>query len=85
MRQQPMSYFEWMQRFGTQQACLEEIAHHRWPDGFICPRGGHDHLYWLTRAALRQCARCHHQVSVTAGTVFHRTHVPLAKWFAAIY
>lgn len=85
MQQAPMSYFEWMEHFGTQQACLEEIARHRWPEGFLCPRCGHDEAYLLTRGALRQCARCRHQVSVTAGTVFHRTHVPLPKWFAAIH
>lgn len=85
MQQPAMSYFDWTQQFSTQEACLTEIARHRWPQGFICPRCGHDHAFVLTRGYKRQCARCRYQVSVTAGTVFHRTHVPLPKWFAAIY
>lgn len=80
-----MNYLAWMGRYGTQRACLEEIARHRWPNGFICPRCGHDHGFVLSRQQKRQCASCRYQVSVTAGTVFHHTHVPLPKWFAAIY
>lgn len=85
MQQPVMSYLEWTQRFATQQACLDEIVRHRWPQGFLCPRCGHDHAFVLKREHKRQCARCRYQVSVTAGTVFHRTHLPLPKWFAAIY
>lgn len=31
------------------------------------------------------CAACGRQTSVTAGTIFHRTRMPLATWFAAIW
>lgn len=85
MQQPTISYLDWMQLFSTQAACLAEIARHRWPQGFICPRCGHDHAFVLTRGHLHQCARCRHPVSVSAGTVFHRTHVPLPKGFAALY
>lgn len=85
MQQSEMSYLEWTQRFATQDACLTEIAQHRWPHGFVCPRCGHDQGYVLRRAQKRQCGRCRYQLSITAGTVFHHTHVPLPKWFAAIY
>lgn len=34
---------------------------------------------------LFQCHRCHHQTSLTAGTIFHATHLPLTTWFLAIY
>lgn len=86
MKQPEMSFLEWTNRFSSQQACLAEIARHRWPEGFLCPRCGHDQAYVLSnRAHKRQCARCRYQVSVTAGTIFHRTHVVLPQWFAAIY
>lgn len=32
-----------------------------------------------------QCGRCRHQASVTAGTLFHSSNVPLVQWFLAIY
>ena len=85
MKQREMSFLEWTNRFATQEACLAEIARHRWPEGFMCPRCGHDRAYELNQRAIQQCAGCRYQVSVTAGTVFHHTHVPLPKWFAAIY
>lgn len=85
MQQSEMSYLEWTQQFATQRACLNEIVRHRWPQGFVCSRCGHDQAFVLSREQKRQCARCRYQVSVTAGTVFHHTHVPLPKWFAAIY
>lgn len=36
-------------------------------------------------ATFYQCRSCRHQTSVTAGTVMHRTHLPLTLWFWAIY
>ena len=53
MLQPEMSYMEWTQRFATQDACLAEIAQHRWPQGFVCPRCGHDQGYVLSRAQKR--------------------------------
>jgi transposase-like protein len=33
----------------------------------------------------RQCVKCRYQVSLTSGTIFHRTKIPLAQWFWAAY
>jgi hypothetical protein len=85
MHQPDVSYLDWLARFATQADCLEAIAGQRWPDGFRCPHCGHDHAFILSRGHKRQCAHCRYQVSPTAGTVFHRTHAPLPKWFAALY
>lgn len=62
-----------------------EIARHCWPHRSIWPRCGQAHAHVLSREAKRQCARCRYQISLTAGTLFHKTHNPLPKWFAAIY
>jgi len=85
MQQEATSYSEWTTRFSTQEGGLEEIKRRRWPDGFVCPRGGPDHAYLWSRHSRHECANCSHQVSITAGTVFHRTKLPLPKWFTAIY
>jgi transposase-like protein len=85
MQQKGMNYLEWTRHFSTDAACLEEIARHRWPGGFLCSRYRHDHAFVLSRGQKRQCAHCRYQVSVIAGTIFHHTHVPLTKWFAAIH
>ena len=36
-------------------------------------------------ALLAECARCHRQTSVTAGTALHRSHLPLKLWFLAAW
>ena len=52
---------------------------------WACPACGHGNYAELKRRGLFQCNRCKHQVSLTAGTVFHATKMPLTKWFRAIY
>jgi hypothetical protein len=76
---------EWQKRYGTEEACATTLAKYRWPQGFICPRCGHDSAWFITTRKVYQCCQCAHQVSVTAGTLFHSTNLPLVKWFWAIY
>ena len=64
---------------------MEELNQHLWKNGFICPKRSHDKSYQLKYRHLHECAKCGHQVSPTAGTVFEHTRLPLPKWFAAIY
>ena len=85
--QQGMSLPEFLQSFGTESACCEAVLRARWPNGFVCPRcGGSAHcvLFSLGRP-LFQCHACHRQTSLTAGTLFGSTKLPLTKWFLAIY
>jgi hypothetical protein len=85
MKAPAISFYEWQQRFSSEAACLEHLARLRWPEGFICPRCGHEQGDLLSARGLYECARCHYQSSVTAGTLFHATKLPLTKWFWAIY
>ena len=71
--------------FATEEACQQYLAACRWPDGFICPRCGHGRAYELVNQRRRQCAKCRHQVSLTSGTILHRTKTPIACWFWAAY
>ncbi len=56
----------------------------RWRLGFRCPRCKNNDA-WETKRGLYSCSDCNHQVSVTAGTIFHGTHKPLTLWFRAIW
>src|SRR6266566_3675598 len=71
--------------FATEEACQQYLTACRWPDGFICPGCGHARAYELVGQRRRQCVKCRHQVSLTAGTVLHRTKIPLTHWFWAAY
>ena len=85
--QQGMSLPEFLQCFGTEAACIEALRRARWPEGFRCPRcscSAHCVLAGGSRR-LFQCNACHHQTSLTAGTLFSSTKLPLSRWFLAIY
>lgn len=79
-----MSLQEFQERFGTEEKCRTYLEKQRWPEGYICPKCGARKCFHLSNGLL-QCSVCRHQTSVTAGTVMHRTHLPLTKWFEALY
>lgn len=81
----PKTLREFQVDFGTEEACQQYLAACRWPDGFVCPRCGHRQSYELVSGKRRQCASCRYQVSLTAGTILHRTKIPLTYWFWAAY
>lgn len=71
--------------YGTEEQCAALLEKQRWPDGFRCPACGHKAGHRLHCRALMQCRKCHAQSSITAGTIFHATKLPLTVWFRAIY
>ena len=79
-----ISIQEFANRFATEEACRDYLAEKRWPDGFICPECGCERHCVLSNG-LYQCAECHRQTSVTAGTFMHRSHLKLKTWFFALY
>lgn len=83
--QEGMSLFEFQEKYGTEQQCRDALFDLRWPKGFVCPACGYDNGGFIKTRLLHQCYRCAHQSSVTAGTIFHSTNLPLTKWFLGIY
>jgi len=80
----PRTLLELERRFDTDQACRDYLFALRWPEGFICPRCGGNQT-WPMKRGLHLCRRCRHQVSVTAGTIFQDTRLPLTLWFRAMW
>ncbi|MBS3970542.1 MAG: transposase, partial [Clostridia bacterium] len=56
----------------------------RFSDGFVCPKCNHD-KHWKIGELLFECAKCGHQTSVIAGTIFQDTRKPLMDWFIGIW
>lgn len=81
----PTSLRQFQQQFADEAACRTYLEQCRWPDGFRCPRCHGQQAYVLPAWHRRECAQCRYQVSLTAGTVFHRTKTPLTTWFWAAY
>src|SRR3974377_1234968 len=82
----PRTFQELLSWFRDEQACLAYRARVRGRDGFICPGCGTvGGVWWAVRRGLRKCAVCHHETSVTAGTIFHGSRLPLPRSFAAVW
>ncbi len=82
----PRTIVEFQQWFPDDEACAEYLFESRWPEGFRCPRCGHGHSWAVSKhRVLLECAACHLQTSLTAGTVLHKTRTPLHLWFWAAY
>lgn len=87
----PKSFHEIMQ--WTDQQCRDFLESQRWPDGAICPKCGTGEPYTINRKSktknkvtrLYKCRSCRKQFTATNGTIFEDSHIPLSKWFAAIY
>ncbi len=78
------SLVEARKEFPTQIKCEEYLARMRWPNGVTCPRCGSKHPTYLKSRRKWQC-KCKYQFSVTAGTVFHKTHIDLPRWMMALW
>ena len=80
----PRTLMELETRFASEEACRQYLFALRWSDGFVCPRCG-GKTVWAMGRGLWLCADCRHQASVTAGTIFQDSHLPLTVWFRAIW
>ena len=85
--QRGLSMAEFLRRYASERQCEQALEAARWPQGFRCPACGdsrysaferEDRHYW-------QCSRCRHQTTVTSGTIFGATKLPLTTWFLAMH
>lgn len=81
----PATLDEFYRTFPTERRCWEALRRLRWPDGFRCPRCEGRKAHRLRARGLWQCGSCRYQASLTAGTPFHGTRVPLRTWFLAMF
>ena len=80
----PKTLIEMEQRFADEDACREYLTQLRWPVGFICP-ACQGKTGWVDRRHRWTCQDCRRQSTVTAGTIFDGTHLPLQVWFRAVW
>jgi transposase-like protein len=86
------SIFEVMQKLNTEERCIKHLERIRWPEGLKCIRCPSTRVMNFEAEGktgktrnLYECVDCRYQYSVTTGTIFHDTHLPLTKWFLGIY
>lgn len=73
--------------YGTEAQCEAALEKSRWPRGYICPACDSSSHCIVRHGKVKtfQCNRCHTQVTLTSGTIFHATKLPLVRWFQAMY
>src|SRR6266404_8342445 len=74
-----------IERFGTDEKCREHLTGLRWSNGVECPRCKSKSISTIAERDQYDCNKCRYQFSVTSGTIFHDSHLPLWKWFLTIY
>lgn len=79
----PRTPREFEDRFRTEADGSAYRVALRGPQGFVCP-ACKGHAAWRTSRDRVECAACHAQRSLTAGTIFHETHKPLRLWCRAM-
>src|SRR6516162_5289354 len=80
------SLSQFQKAFSDEASCAAFMFKRRWPDGFVCPACGKRQAAALkSRPRLHECLDCGRQTSVTAGTVMHRSRLPLTTWFWAAH
>ena len=72
-------------RFSGDAKCREQLERLRWPTGVCCTRCGDTDVSPIKGRPQWDCLGCGYQFSVISGTIMHDSHLPLRKWFAAIY
>jgi transposase-like protein len=82
---QDMDLADLIQQFGSEEKCRDYLVLLRWPDGVTCPRCDSRKISRIVKRNQYDCDSCRYQFSVTAGTIFHDSHLPLWKWFLAVY
>ena len=71
-------------RFPVEENCVAYLEDLRWNGEPICPHCGSTRTTPLPKERRHRCNGCNTPFSVTVRTLFHRTHLPLQKWFLAI-
>lgn len=79
-KEYPTSLLEFEHWFRTEEACHDYLAKLKWPDGFSCPSCS-SRKAWKNNRSIYRCCDCRRDIRLTAGTVFHRSHLPLRMWF----
>jgi transposase-like protein len=81
----PSTWPQFRSWFPDDASCVAYLERLRWPDGFVCPMCGSERGWRIAQRDMWMCVSCGRKTSVTAGTIFHRSRLPISSWFAAAW
>jgi transposase-like protein len=79
-----MDIIEVFKRFPQQEDCTSYLEKARWNGTPKCPYCSSTKSTPLPAEQRHHCNNCNTSYSVTVGTIFHQTHLPLQKWLLAV-
>lgn len=76
-----------MTKLSDENVCREYFAELRWGGCPVCPHCNHSNPYKLKDGKLYRCSAksCKKNFSLTVGTIFEKSKIPLSTWMAAVY
>jgi transposase-like protein len=96
MKPEDLNLVALAKHFSDEDKAREFLEAQRWPEGPICPHCGElNNAYRLqptdskkdkhVRKGVWKCGGCREQFTVTVGTIFADSHIPLSKWLLAYH
>jgi transposase-like protein len=88
MENEELSIVGIAERFPDSLKAAEFLESIRWPNGPVCPHCDNDEKHYKLPNKTRRlwkCAKCRKQFTVTVGTIFESSHIPLHKWLWAFF
>ena len=80
-----ISLIDFYKKFADEIYCIKYLETMRWGEKIVCPHCSCDKIYRFSNGRLLKCAGCKKQFTVRIGTIFEDSHLPLQKWFLAVY
>jgi transposase-like protein len=84
MAEYPDGVRQFRAMFPDDDACRAYLVQVRWPAGARCPRCPQAKV-WTLQPPFFRCAKCGYDFTVTVGTLFADTRLPLTLWFEAMW
>lgn len=79
-----MNIIEIFEQFPTNEDCITYLEIIRWNNEPTCPYCNSKNTTKAKDELRHHCNNCNTTFSVTVGTIFHHTHLPIQKWFLAV-
>lgn len=80
-----MNILNFSKKFSDEETCRLYLKEKREKNGIFCKKCGSKKHYWFANAQLWKCAGCGTRLSLRAGTIMEKSHLPVLTWFTCIH
>lgn len=80
----PSNQIEFEKMFSTEEQCINYLKEVRFPEGYLCRKCNHD-KFWINNRGITVCKKCRDEFSITVGTIFHKSRLPLVTIFRMLW